>query len=426
VTESQVRVYSGPATDENGIETYQVYRDSELLHEQQGSAHPAWTDTSVEGGRTYFYEVRATDPAGNVGPPKNKTVTTPGEPGPPDPPDPNAPIRGYMAHIPHLVEAGDTGIADYADLAATSGGNTIRDEAWWGRIEAEPGVYDWTLPNSIMSHAAERGLRVLLMADTAPSWASGANKADPNWFSTPPIDPADYGAFTGKLAERYGAGGDFWTENPELIEVPLAGIEIWNEQNGEVFWGGLSPEPAHYTAMLQSAYTAIKAVDPSITVVVGGLAAGGGTYDDGDCDGTPDGGVLPGHGVNAVNYLEDMYAAGAQGYFDAVGWHPYVFDPDAEQTMPELLEYDECSMWSQMAETPESARSLMTANGDSAKEIWITEAGYPTCVLFALYPCVYQADQALLLTSEFDLWTTYDWAGSASYGRMITPAMPAR
>jgi hypothetical protein len=411
VTEAQVRVYWGPATDENGIETYAVYRDGDLVHEQPGGDHPAWTDTSVEPATTYLYEVRAIDPSDNVGPPNDEVVTTLGDPGPPPPPDPDGPIRGYMTHIPLLVDAGDTGIPEYVDLAAESGGNTIRDEAHWFKIEAQQGVYDWTLPDSVMRHAAERGLRVLLMAYSAPSWASGADEAQSGWFSTPPIDPADFGAFAGELAERYGTGGEFWVENPELTEIPLAGIEIWNEQNGEVFWGGQSPDPAHYTAMLQSAYTAIKAVDPAITVVVGGLASGGGSYDDGDCDGTPDGGVLPGHGLNAVQYLDQMYAAGAQGYFDAVGWHPYVFDPEGEKTMPELLEYDECSMWSQMAETPVSARSVMTADGDGDKEIWITEAGYPTCVLFALYPCVYQSDQALLMTSEFALWQTFDWAG---------------
>lgn len=342
VTETSVRVYWGPATDENGIDTYVVYRDGQPLHEQPGNVHRAWTDGTVQSGTTYLYEVRAIDPYDNVGPPNDELVTTPGDPAPPPPPDPDAPVRGYATHIPHLT----SGIPQYVALAANGAANTIRDEAWWAKIEPEPGVYDWTLPDSIIRHAAERGLRVLLMAYTAPTWASGASEGDENWFSTPPIDPADYGAFAGKLAERYGTGGTFWAENPDLTETPLAGIEIWNEQNASVFWGSQQPDAAHYTGMLQSAYTAIKAEDPSITVVVGGLASVGG-YDDADCDGTPDGGVIADR-VNPVRYLEQAYAAGAQGYFDAVGWHPYVFDFEGESTMPELLEYDECSTWSQI------------------------------------------------------------------------------
>ncbi|PZF86262.1 fibronectin type III domain-containing protein [Jiangella anatolica] len=409
VTNTSIRVYWGGATDASGIQTYKVYRDGVHVQDVAGNVTHAWTDTGLTPGTVYYYEVRAVDPSGNVGPANDELAATLGTPAETPPPDPNGPIRGYMTHIPHLTGAA---IDDVADLAADSGANTIRDEAWWGRIEATEGVFDWTLPDSVVRAAAERGLRVLLMADTAPTWASGATEGDPGWFSTPPIDPADYGNFAGELAERYGTGGAFWAANPDLTFTPLAGIEIWNEQNGEAFWGGNTVDPAHYTAMLQSAYTAIKAADPSITVVVGGLASGAGSaYNDADCDGTADGGYLTGHGLNPVDYLEEMYAAGAQGYFDAVGWHPYVFDFDGEKTMPQLLDYDPCSTWSQLAETPVSARSLMVANGDSAKKVWITEAGIPTCVLFAVYPCVYQSDQALLLHSEFAKWKTYTWGG---------------
>jgi hypothetical protein len=407
VTQSQVRVYWGGATDDVSVANYRVFRDGTLVQTVPGTAR-AWTDTTVVAATTYYYQVRAVDSSSNVGPMKDELVTTAGVPVVTPPPDPNGPIRGYMTHIPHLT---GTAIDDVADLAADSGANTIRDEAWWGRIEATQGVFDWTLPDSVVRAAAERGLRVLLMADTAPTWASGATEGDPSWFTTPPIDPADYGNFAGELAERYGIGGTFWAANPGLTFTPLAGIEIWNEQNGNVFWGGNTPDPAHYTEMLQEAYTAINAVDPSIPVILGGLASVGG-YDDADCDsGTADNGTVA-HGMNPVNYLEEMYAAGAQGYFDAVGWHPYVFDLDGVLTMPELLDYDPCSTWSQMAETPVSARSLMTANGDSAKKVWITEAGIPTCVLFAIYPCVYQTDQALLMHSEFTKWKTYSWAGA--------------
>src|SRR5947207_2526952 len=65
-----------------------------------------------------------------------------------------------------------------------------------------------------------------------------------------------------------------------------------------------------------------------------------------------------------------MYANGAAGSFDAVGWHPYNY--------PYGLGYANWSAWSQMSETSPSARSLMTANGDGGKQIWATEFGAPT------------------------------------------------
>lgn len=406
VQESSLRIFWGAAWDAGGIASYAVYRDgaAQPLHTQPASAQRAWTDHSVRPGTVYTYVVRATDKAGNLGVPKSVTVTTAGSPyEPPGPPDLAARPRGYMTHLPHQT----SGLGEYVELARDGGANAIRDEAWWARIEPSPGVYDWTPSDSIVRLAADRGLRVLLVADTTPTWASGASETDSTWFFYPPTNPADYGAFAGRLAERYGANGTFWAENPTVPKYPLAGIEIWNEQNYEGFWGHRQPDPAHYTAMLRSAYAAIKAVDPSIAVVVGGLASVS-AYDDADCDGTPDGGVRDG-AINPVRYLEQMYAHGAQGYFDAVGWHPYVYKRGA--AMADLLEYDVCSTWSQMAQTPVSARSLMLAHGDGAKKIWATELGIPTCALLGLYPCVSQEQQAELVTSEFALWKSYDWAG---------------
>ena len=313
--------------------------------------------------------------------------------------DPPPPVRGYATHVQLHSDQ-----AVYVSLASNGNANTIRDEAQWAAIEQTEGVFDWTEPDNIVTLAAERGMRVLLLAYTSPMWASGETETNPFWFAAPPLDPADYGVFAGKLAERYGAGGTFWAENPTLTETPLAGIEIWNEPNADGHWGGYPADPEHYTDMLQAAYTSIKAEDPSMPVVVGGLAAVNAYDPETTCQ-------LTLEGVNPVRFLEEMYANGAAGYFDAVGWHPYVFDFTGESTMPELLEYDECSTWSQMAETPVSARSLMIDNGDGAKKIWATELGIPTCTFFAIYPCVSGVEQAELLTTEFDLWTTFDWAG---------------
>ena len=66
-----------------------------------------------------------------------------------------------------------------------------------------------------------------------------------------------------------------------------------------------------------------------------------------------------------------MYADGAEGNFDALGYHPYSF-PALPQT------YEPWSAWSQMAQTHPSIRSVMASNGDSGKPIWITEFGAPT------------------------------------------------
>ena len=62
--------------------------------------------------------------------------------------------------------------------------------------------------------------------------------------------------------------------------------------------------------MLRTVYPAIKAADPNATVVGGVMIS------------VTDYGNLT---VNPINYLDQMYAAGAQGSFDALSFHPYQY-----------------------------------------------------------------------------------------------------
>jgi hypothetical protein len=163
--------------------------------------------------------------------------------------------------------------------------------------------------------------------------------------------------------------------------------EIWNEPNLSSFWMP-SPDPARYTQLLKLAYPAIKSSDPTATVVTGGLSPGG-SY-----------GTVTSTYTNPVTFLEQMYKDGAHGSFDAVGWHPYSY--------PYGLGYYGWSAWSQMSETSPSARSLMTAYGDSAKQIWATEMGAPTGTSSQ---SVTEAAQAQLVTDMYAKLKGWAWAG---------------
>jgi hypothetical protein len=114
--------------------------------------------------------------------------------------------------------------------------------------------------------------------------------------------------------------------------------------------------------------------------------------------------------MNGLNYLQGIYANGGGGYFDAMGSHPYNFWNNATAT--EMPSYHLCSAWSQMAETPVSIRSLMAAHGDSAKKIWATELGAPTCITGSTYGCISETEQANLATKQVALWKSYTWSGN--------------
>jgi hypothetical protein len=98
-----------------------------------------------------------------------------------------------------------------------------------------------------------------------------------------------------------------------------------------------------------------------------------------------------------------MYKAGAVGYMDAVGWHPYNFTSGS--TAASMLSNQVWSAWSQMSQTSPSARSLMTQYGDGAKQIWATDLGAPTNL-------VGETEQGSLATQEVALWKSFSWAGN--------------
>jgi hypothetical protein len=223
----------------------------------------------------------------------------------------------------------------------TLGVSWIRiDVAWAGVQPNNSSQYDWSPVDTIVSAASSHHLSVLATLAYTPSWAaqSGCNDASQKCA---PANDSQFAAFATAAAQRYGHKGvDAW--------------EIWNEPNDQGFWAP-APNPEAYTKLLEASYVAIKKVDGSATVLSGGL----GPLDS-----------LPGS-IEPVTFLSDLYADGAKGYFDAVGFHPYSY-PNLPATVAAW------SGWSMMDDLPTSARSVMVANGDSDKQLWITEYGAPT------------------------------------------------
>ena len=237
----------------------------------------------------------------------------------------------------------------------------------WRAMEPARGSYNWTIADRILDPAAGAGIAVVGAVTSTPIWASRNGFWLPN---AAPDDPADYARFMTQVALRYGAG----SVNPRI-----AAYEIWNEPNANIGW---SPEPnvAGYTTLLRSAYTAIKSVEPTALVVGGVLGAGlsFGSWT-----------------INPVDYLARMYAAGAQGYFDALSFHPYNFSSSFSAGIP----YPNTPYRQLM-----SLRQLMNDAGDGEKTIWTTEYGVPTSA-------VNGATQAAWMVDFADTWSSLDGVG---------------
>jgi polysaccharide biosynthesis protein PslG len=226
--------------------------------------------------------------------------------------------------------------------------------------------------DTAVQSARNAGLNVLLELDRAPYWASG----DPNKYTDSSggyhwnpyweySDPQLYAQVVADVVNHYKA-------------MDVHAYEVWNEPNNPSFWpSGVSA--GDYVAMLKAAYPAIKAADPSTTVLMGGLENEG-----------------------SYAYLQAMYNAGAKGFYDVANFHLYPGGDPTQCTngsdgLPSVNSF--CLL--------DGLRSEMASNGD-VSPVWITELGWSTCTSSS---CVTPQQQASYITAAYQLLAN----GSYSY-----------
>jgi hypothetical protein len=217
--------------------------------------------------------------------------------------------------------------------AVALGANWVRVFVPWGDIEPARGQHaqNWLAEYDRVLSSLPAGTHVIMDVVSAPSWETGTSAGN-----APPSSDAEYAALLHFLAQR-------WVGR-------VTAYEIWNEEDASRWWAG-APDPAGYTRLLQSAYTAVKSADPGAAVVLGGLTG------------------------NNYSFLQGVYEAGGRNYFDAVGVHtdtacnvdsPETFlrNPDGRLNQDSFLAYRE-------------VHATELANGDS-KPIWMTETSWRT------------------------------------------------
>ena len=258
--------------------------------------------------------------------------------------DPVAPV---ITEAPTTIGFADSDfiVMPAADMGATvsrmraTGVQSVRILVPWVALQKDRGAtYDWTLVDNMVTALAAQNMSILATLNSTPQWA--VPKGLPA-LSGPPASPAEYAAFAGAVAKRYRGR--------------ISAYEIWNEPNAAMFFAP-GPDPAKFVGMLKAAYPAIKAADPAAVVVTGGLGA-----------------IVDHESVtmNAVTFLRAMYTAGAKGFFDGFGFHPYQYTTKFS-----------VGGWHPDAPVNQIAgiREVMRANGDDAKKIWLTEYGEPSSV----------------------------------------------
>ena len=222
------------------------------------------------------------------------------------------------------------------EMVREMGASTIVEFFPWAYIEVNKGQYNWSQTDKIVKHARNQGIHIIARMGLVPDWA----RPEETTLNYIPEDSFDeFAAFVGVFAERYAGTID------HLI--------IWNEPNLAFEWGYQPIDPAKYVRMLQAVYPVAHQANPNITILAGALAP---TLEPA---GSP-------NGLNDLLYLQEMYAAGAAAYFDALAIHTYGFEYPAEAA-PDVNTLN--------FRRAELLVDIMQQNNDD-KPVYITESGW--------------------------------------------------
>ena len=205
-------------------------------------------------------------------------------------------------------------VPDYNRMGQGNVG-TLRVQLTWEAADPAPPVGDYSFYgfDPIVREAARNGVTVLPFVFGTPPWvATGLDgrqcTTDCSIFA--PKSQAALAAWSDFLrtaVARYGPNGTFWKFHPELPQLPIRTWQIWNEQNSPKFFAP-KPKTKRYAKLLKASAKAIRSVDPSATIILGGMAELSGVKT----------------AIKGADYLRQLYKIkGAKKRFEGVAPHPY-------------------------------------------------------------------------------------------------------
>jgi polysaccharide biosynthesis protein PslG len=237
------------------------------------------------------------------------------------------------------------------------GVDSVRIPISWTSIQPSGGAEaNFTAPDQLVTGAAAAGLNVLPFVYDAPPWAVTPARVPGSSAKAPKTLPVKTGAqrtawsnFLKLVVGRYGPGGSFWAANPDLPESPIRTWQIWNEENFKYFV--VRPSPSDYGKLVNVSYAAIKSVDRGAKLILGGMFA---RPKEAEFKGKPP------QAYFATDFLDQVYRStpGIKTKFVGVALHPYT--TKYQQLTPDIEEF----------------LTVLKANHDAGKKLWITEIGW--------------------------------------------------
>lgn len=318
---------------------------------EYGGRPPMFTPGPIEGPFTYETPV----PAGPI-PPKGEGSFPP------------VSMFGMNLYLSGLERTGMEP-NQIASLAVAGGVKWSREELAWANLEPNTkGEFNWAPFDSRLASNFNNNINVIGMLLTTPRWAStNPNAGDWYWY-----EPANYNDYF----DFVRAAVNHWKNN-------IHTWEIWNEPNHQATWNCLNncDRAARYAQLLSGAYAAVKSVDPTARVLIGGLYV---------------------HDTNneGMSFLNSVIAnSGGAINFDGMSIHTYMPDRVPESLDPNTLVQN-------FQYRLNMVNDWINAHGGNPSEIWITEEGKSTCTVSGSCPAnmTWSEDaQASMLTRMYGI-----------------------
>lgn len=233
--------------------------------------------------------------------------------------------------------------------AKAAGASVISTAADWAYLQPEKMAhYDWHQIDEVIDDARAAGLQVRLQIQGMPRWAVDTSAgAYGEW--RPPLTAAELHRWS-----------DFVTVLTHHVAGRVKYVEVWTEPDEAKTWT-TGPDATAFARLLHTTYARIKAVDPTIKVISGGLSG------------------------NDLGYLQALYEARSTLYgpstkiFDMVGLHPYSGSRSPLINSPTFaVEKQPFGEVDQNFLGFRRVHAQMAAAGDTATPLYLSEFGYDT------------------------------------------------
>ncbi|MEI7769891.1 MAG: cellulase family glycosylhydrolase [Chloroflexales bacterium] len=281
------------------------------------------------------------------------------------------PIKTYLPAIsrmnPPTIFGVETGLSAISDSQVTAqaqslGATWLRlNGVMWSAVEPVRGTYNWAALSQLdsdLQHAQAAGLTPVVIIRGTPTWASVTNS---NCAAVQDQYFPDYANFLAALAQRYRGQVSYWElgnepdVDPSLVPADSP-FGCWGDLNDQ-YYGG-----ERYGRMLRAVVPAMRAANPSMRIVIGGLLL--------DHPAPAELGV-----GDPGMFLDGILRSGAADSFDILAYHSYpsyIQQPNYDHDLNAGNSWSRSGGWT--LGKAKYLRDVMARYGVN-KPLWLNETG---------------------------------------------------